>query len=334
MDAIRQIDCQDSGTFSRAEEKRLLRFLTCGSVDDGKSTLIGRLLHDSKLICDDHLSVIERDSRKYGTLGEDIDLAYRYFTTPRRSFIVADTPGHEQYTRNMATGASTADLAVLLVDVRRGILTQTKRHSFICSLLGIRTIVLAVNKIDLVNFSAKHFNRIVADYAGFASTLNFQSITAIPTSARFGDNVTRLSERTPWYGGPTLLAWIETIEVEDAAVTKPLRFPVQWVNRPNSDFRGVAGTVASGTVTVGDSVVAACSGKQSRVERIVTFDGDRRSASAGEAVTLTLTDEIDVARGELLVAPRDRAQTADQFAACLLWMSDEPMLPGRSYLLR
>jgi bifunctional enzyme CysN/CysC len=353
MNAIHRIDRKAAGEQARAEGKRVLRFLTCGSVDDGKSTLIGRLLYDSELICDDHLSALQRESCKYGTSGEEIDLAllvdgleaereqgitidiaYRYFTTPRRSFIVADTPGHEQYTRNMATGASTADLAVLLVDARKGVLVQTKRHSFICSLLGIRSVILAVNKIDLVNFSAERFSRIVRDYTSFVSTLNFQSVTAIPISARWGDNITDRSERTPWYRGPTLLGLIETIEVEDPAVAKPLRFPVQWVNRPNCDFRGFAGTIASGTVTAGDLVIAASSGKTTRVDRIVAFDGDRQSASAGEAVTLTLADEVDVARGELLAPPHDRPEVADQFAAHVLWMSEEPMLPGRSYLLR
>src|SRR5262249_55364619 len=313
MDAIHRLDQPASGGAVGVAEKSLLRFLTCGSVDDGKSTLIGRLLYDSKLILDDHLSAIERDTRKYGTSGEEIDLsllvdgleaereqgitidvAYRYFTTQRRAFIVADTPGHEQYTRNMATGASTADLAVLLVDARKGVLVQTKRHSYICSLLGIRSVVLAVNKIDLVDFSADRFNRIVVDFAGFADALNFQSIAAIPISARFGDNVTRQSDRTPWYDGPNLLELLETIEVEDVAAAKALRFPVQWINRSNLDFRGFAGTLASGTVSVGAPVVAACSGKESRIARIVTFDGDRSCASAGDAVTLTLMDEIDV----------------------------------------
>jgi bifunctional enzyme CysN/CysC len=353
MDAIHPRNRQASRNAPPDGGKSLLRFLTCGSVDDGKSTLIGRLLFDSNLICDDHLMAVERDSRKYGTLGADIDLAlltdgleaereqgitidvaYRFFKTRRRAFIVADTPGHEQYTRNMATGASTADVAVVLVDARKGVLVQTRRHSYICSLLGVRKVVLAVNKIDLVDFSAERFRQIVEDYTGFANALNFQSVTAIPISARHGDNVTRPSERTPWYEGPALLELIETIDVEDAAGMKPLRFPVQWINRPNPDFRGVAGTVASGTVTVGDPVVAACSGQQTQVKRIVSFDGDRQSAATGEAVTLELADEIDVARGEVLASPQDRPEVADQFAAHLLWMSGEPLLPGRSYLLR
>ena len=334
-------------------EKSLLRFLTCGSVDDGKSTLIGRLLYDSKLIFDDQLAAIARDSGRHGTLGEEtdlallvdgleaereqgitIDVAYRYFTTPRRAFIVADTPGHEQYTRNMATGASTADLAVVLVDARKGILTQTRRHSYICSLLGIRSIVLAVNKIDLVAFSEEIFDRIVVDYLSFARTLNFSLVVPIPMSARYGDNITARSERAPWYDGPPLLDHLETVEVAQTAAQLPLRFPVQWVNRPNLDFRGFAGTVVSGGVDVGDNVVVASSGKDSCVERIVTFNGDRDSATAGDAVTLTLADELDIARGDVLVSPHDRPEVADQFAAHLLWMSEEPLLPGRSYLLR
>jgi bifunctional enzyme CysN/CysC len=348
------VDVRVAGPASaRTGDKSLLRFLTCGSVDDGKSTLIGRLLYDSKLIFDDQLSAIERDSRKHGTLGEEIDLAllvdgleaereqgitidvaYRYFTTPRRAFIVADTPGHEQYTRNMATGASTADLAVVLIDARKGVLTQTKRHSYICSLVGIRSIVLAVNKIDLVAFSADIFHSIVTDYLDFAKTLNFSQVVPIPLSARYGDNVTERSERTPWYDGPALLSHLETVDAAQGSAQLPLRFPVQWVNRPNLDFRGFAGTVASGEVAVGDCVVVASSGRDSRVARIVSFDGDRHSATAGDAVTLALTDEVDIARGDVLVPPQQRPEVADQFAAHVLWMSEEPLLPGRSYLLR
>jgi len=334
-------------------EKSLLRFLTCGSVDDGKSTLVGRLLFDSKLILEDQLLALERDSRKYGTLGDDIDfallvdgleaereqgitidVAYRFFATGRRAFIVADTPGHEQYTRNMATGASTADLAVVLVDARKGVLKQTKRHTYICSLLGIRSIVLAVNKIDLIDFSAQRFSQIVADYLSFAESLNFQSVVAVPLSARYGDNVTSSSDRMLWYPGPTLLDYLESVDVERADVDRPLRFPVQWVNRPDMDFRGFAGTVASGSVAVGDRIVVVSSGKESTVERIVTFDGDRLRARAGEAVTVTLSDDVDVARGDLLADPQDRPEVVDQFAAHVLWLHEEPMLPGRSYLLR
>jgi bifunctional enzyme CysN/CysC len=334
-------------------EKSLLRFLTCGSVDDGKSTLIGRLLYDSKLVLDDQLAAVARASGRYGTLGEEtdlallvdgleaereqgitIDVAYRYFATPRRAFIVADTPGHEQYTRNMATGASTADLAVVLVDARKGLLTQSRRHSYICALLGIRSVVLAVNKIDLVAWSEQVFDRIVAEYLDFVRPLNFSSITPIPMSARYGDNIASRSGRTPWYDGPSLLDHLETAEVAQTAARLPLRFPVQWVNRPNLDFRGYAGTLASGRVAVGDNVVVASSGKVSHVERIVTFNGDRDSATAGDAVTLTLADEIDIGRGDVLVPPLSRPEVADQFAAHLLWMNEEPLLPGRSYLLR
>ncbi|QUD89050.1 sulfate adenylyltransferase subunit CysN [Phenylobacterium montanum] len=334
-------------------ERGLLRFLTCGSVDDGKSTLIGRLLYDSKLILDDQLAALERDSRRHGTAGEDIDLAllvdgleaerqqgitidvaYRFFTTDRRSFIVADTPGHEQYTRNMATGASGADLAVILVDARKGLLTQTRRHSYICSLLGVRHVVLAVNKIDLVDYDQAVFDRIVADYAAFAEGLGFCSITPIPMSARHGDNVTRASSNTPWHRGPTLVEHLETIDVVSDAAAKPFRFPVQWVNRPDLDFRGFSGTVASGVVRPGDRVTVAASGRESTVRRIVTYDGDLAEARAGDAVTLTLADEVDIARGDLLAPATARPEVADQFAAHVLWMGDEPLLPGRPYLMR
>jgi bifunctional enzyme CysN/CysC len=334
-------------------EKSLLRFLTCGSVDDGKSTLVGRLLFDSKLIFEDQLLALERDSRKYGTLGDDvdfallvdgleaereqgitIDVAYRFFATGRRAFIVADTPGHEQYTRNMATGASTADLAVVLVDARKGVLKQTKRHTYICSLLGIRSVVLAVNKIDLIDFSAERFSQIVTDYLSFAESLNFRSVVAVPLSARYGDNVTSSSDRMLWYGGPALLDYLESVDIERADVDRPLRFPVQWVNRPDMNFRGFAGTVASGSVAVGDRIVVVSSGKESTIKRIVTFDGDRLRARAGEAVTVTLSDDVDVARGDLLAHPQNRPEVVDQFAAHVLWLHEEPMLPGRSYLLR
>ncbi|HET9159107.1 MAG TPA: sulfate adenylyltransferase subunit CysN [Caulobacteraceae bacterium] len=338
---------------SDALDRGLLRFLTCGSVDDGKSTLIGRLLYDSKLIFDDQLAALERDSKRHGTTGEEIDLAllvdgleaerqqgitidvaYRFFTTKRRSFIVADTPGHEQYTRNMATGASTADLAVILIDARKGVLTQTKRHSYICSLLGIRHIVLAVNKIDLMGFDEGVFERIVEDYRAFAQKLEFDSITAIPLSARFGDNVTARSDKTDWYAGPTLVEHLESVDVESDAEQKPFRFPVQWVNRPNLDFRGFSGTIASGVVRPGDKVVVAASGKASTITRIVTADGDLAAGKAGEAVTLTLADEIDVARGDVIVPATERPEVSDQFAAHLLWMSEEALLPGRPYLMR
>jgi bifunctional enzyme CysN/CysC len=335
------------------QEKELLRFLTCGSVDDGKSSLIGRLLYDSKLIFEDQLSAVQRDSRKHGTLGDDVDLAllvdgleaereqgitidvaYRYFTTPQRAFIVADTPGHEQYTRNMATGASTADLAIILVDARKGILTQTKRHSYICSMLGIRSIVLAVNKMDLVDFAGDRFYQIVSDYMRFAKTLDFTTICPIPLSARYGDNVTVRSTRTPWYDGPTLIQHLETADVATDLSTRPFRFPVQWVNRPNLDFRGFAGTVASGQVKVGDDVVVAATGVTARIARVVAFDGDRERALPGDAVTLTLASEIDLTRGDLLTHPDTRPECVDQLAAHILWMSEDEMLPGRSYLMR
>jgi bifunctional enzyme CysN/CysC len=333
--------------------KDLLRFLTCGSVDDGKSTLIGRLLLDTKAILEDQLATLARDSRKHGTTGKDLDLAllvdgleaerqqgitidvaYRFFSTPRRSFIVADTPGHEQYTRNMATGASHSDAAVILIDARKGVLTQTRRHSYICSLLGIRHVAVAINKIDLVEFSSDRFRQIVGDYMGFARSLGFESITPIPLSARFGDNVTRRSAHMAWYEGVSLLDYLEGLDVERALGDKPFRFPVQWVNRPNLDFRGFSGTVASGSIRPGERVVVAASGEESAVARIVTADGDRSSAHAGDAVTLTLTDEIDVARGDVLAPSGDRPDVVDQFAAHLLWMAADPMLPGRSYLLR
>jgi bifunctional enzyme CysN/CysC len=334
-------------------ETTLLRFLTCGSVDDGKSTLIGRLLYDTKLVFDDQLAALEKDSRKHGTTGANMDLAllvdgleaerqqgitidvaYRYFATPRRSFIVADTPGHEQYTRNMATGASNADLAIILVDARKGVLTQTKRHSFICSLLGIRHVVLAVNKIDIVGYSHVAFAEIEQAYRAFAAPLGFQSVSAIPISARDGDNVTMRSPNLPWHQGPTLLEHLEQIDVETDQSGKPFRFPVQWVNRPNLDFRGFTGTVASGAVRPGDEVVVAGSGKTSTVARIVTMDGDIDLAEAGDAVTLTLADEIDLARGDVLAHPAARPEVSNQFTAKLIWMEEERLLPGRSYLLK
>jgi bifunctional enzyme CysN/CysC len=330
-----------------------LRLLTCGSVDDGKSTLIGRLLFEQQLIFDDHLSALRRDSRKHGTTGEDIDfallvdgleaereqgitidVAYRYFATPARSFVVADTPGHEQYTRNMATGASNADLAVILVDARKGLLTQTFRHSYIVSLLGIRHVVLAVNKIDLVDFDEAAFRAIVARFRDFAAPLGFRSIAPIPISARFGDNVSARSERTPWFEGPHLLRHLEGIEVEEDRRVAPFRLPVQWVNRPHLDFRGFAGSIASGRVRAGDEIVIASSGRLSKVARVIAADGDVEEAGAGEAVTLTLADEVDAGRGDVLAHPESRPEVADQFAAHLIWMSEEPLLPGRSYLLK
>jgi bifunctional enzyme CysN/CysC len=330
-----------------------LRLLTCGSVDDGKSTLIGRLLYEQSLILDDQLAALERDSRKHGTDGDNIDfallvdgleaereqgitidVAYRYVSTPRRSFIIADTPGHEQYTRNMATGASCADLAVLLVDSRKGLLTQTCRHAAIVALTGIRHVVLAVNKIDLIGFDQAAFEKISSDFFAFAAPLGFDSIVPIPISARHGDNISTKSLNTPWYHGPTLLAHLETIDVEQDISTRPFRFPVQWVNRPHLDFRGFSGTITSGTIRRGDEVIVAGSGRVSRIDKIVTYDGDLDSATAGDAVTLTLTDEVDIARGDILCDPKSRPEVSDQFTAHLIWMSDEKLLPGRSYFMK
>jgi bifunctional enzyme CysN/CysC len=333
--------------------RRLLRVLTCGSVDNGKSTLIGRLLHECGAIFEDQLSALENDSRRYGTAGEDIDfallldgleaereqgitidVAYRYFATDKCSFIVADTPGHEQYTRNMATGASNSDAAIILVDARKGISAQTRRHAVICSLLGIRHVVLAINKMDLVGHAQAVFDQTVADFRDFAVQLTFEAVAPIPISARFGDNVAACGRNMPWYGGPTLLQHLESLEIDAALGALPFRFPVQWANRPDHEFRGFAGTVASGRIRRGDPIRVARNGAASRVERIVTADGDADTATAGDAVTLTLADDLDVARGDLLVSPGHRPEVADQFAAQLIWMSAEPLLPGRSYLLR
>lgn len=333
--------------------KDQLRFITCGSVDDGKSTLIGRLLHDSKLIFEDQLAALARDSAKHGTTGDDIDfallvdgleaerqqgitidVAYRFFTTPRRSFMVADTPGHEQYTRNMATGASTAQLAIILIDARKGVLVQTRRHSFICSLLGIKHIVVAVNKIDLVDYKKDVFDRIVGDYVAFATGLGFSSIVPIPMSARYGDNIIERSGNTDWYHGPCLLDYLENIDVASETTALPFRFPVQWVNRPNLDFRGFTGTVASGSISPGDDIVVSASGHASRVKEIVTYDGELSRAEAGDAVTITLQDEIDIVRGDILAKPTERPEVADQFAAHLIWMDQDPLVPARNYVVR
>ncbi|TYR34338.1 sulfate adenylyltransferase subunit CysN [Mesorhizobium microcysteis] len=335
------------------EGKSMLRFLTCGSVDDGKSTLIGRLLYDTRLIFEDQLAALERDSRKHGTTGDEIDfallvdgleaereqgitidVAYRFFATPKRKFIVADTPGHEQYTRNMTTGASTADLAVVLIDARKGVLPQTRRHSFIASALGIRHILLAVNKIDLVDYDQSVFDRIVADYRAFATDLGFASIVPVPVSARYGENIVGRSPHTPWHDGPTMIEHLENVEVEEDKVDQPFRFPVQYVNRPNLDFRGFAGTVASGTIAAGDEVVEAKTGRASRIARIVTAGGDLASAREGQAVTLVLEDEIEVSRGNMLVTPDARPQVADQFTARVVWFDAHALMPGRAYVLR
>ena len=336
------------------QHKTMLRFITCGSVDDGKSTLIGRLLYDSKMIFEDQLAALEADSKRVGTQGQEvdfallvdglaaereqgitIDVAYRYFATEKRKFIVADTPGHEQYTRNMVTGASTADLAVILIDARKGVLTQTRRHSFLAHLIGIRHIVLAVNKMDLVAYSQDRFDEIVAEYLHFAASIGIEQITAIPISGFRGDNIIGPSANTPWYHGASLIEHLEAVEV-DASLdqARPLRMPVQWVNRPNLDFRGFAGLIASGTLKPGDAVRVLPSGKTSTVARIVTQDGDLAEAVAGQSVTLTLTDEIDCSRGDVIAAADAPPQVADQFEATLVWMADEALIPGRGYWLK
>jgi len=337
----------------RHERKSLLRFITCGSVDDGKSTLIGRLLHDTKRLFDDQLAALSADSRRHGTRngeidfallvdglaaereqGITIDVAYRFFDSERRKFIVADCPGHEQYTRNMATGASTADLAVVLVDARKGLLTQTRRHSYIVSLLGIRHVLLAVNKMDLVGFDREVFERIAGEYRELAAQLGIEHVQAVPLSALEGDNLIERSPATPWYDGPSVLEHLETVDTARAEAELGLRLPVQWVNRPHQDFRGFAGTLAAGEVRPGDEIVALPSGRRSRVQRIVTADGDLYYARAGQAVTLTLEDELDISRGDVIAAADRPAEVADQFAAHLLWMDANALLPGRSYWLK
>ncbi|MCA0207519.1 MAG: sulfate adenylyltransferase subunit CysN [Proteobacteria bacterium] len=336
------------------EKKSLLRFITCGSVDDGKSTLIGRLLYDSKMIFEDQLAALEADSKRVGTQGQEIDfallvdglaaereqgitidVAYRFFTTEKRKFIVADTPGHEQYTRNMVTGASTADLAVILIDARKGVLTQTRRHSFLAHLIGIKHIVLAVNKMDLVGYDKSVFDRITLAYRAFASEIGITNFTAIPISGFKGDNITALSGNTPWFKGPALIEHLENVEIGAAAdEAKPFRLPVQWVNRPNLDFRGFSGQLASGKVRPGDAVRILPSGKTTNVERIVTLDGDLDEAVAGQSVTLTLADEVDCSRGDVIAAADAPPEAADQFEATLVWMADEAMIAGRAYWLK
>jgi bifunctional enzyme CysN/CysC len=336
------------------QHKTMLRFITCGSVDDGKSTLIGRLLYDSKMIFEDQLASLEADSKKVGTQGQEIDfallvdglaaereqgitidVAYRFFNTEKRKFIVADCPGHEQYTRNMVTGASTADLAVILIDARKGVLVQTRRHSYLCHLIGIKNIVLAVNKMDLVDYDQATFDAIVADYTAFASSIGIEHVTAMPLSGFKGDNITSQSANTPWYHGPTLIEHLETVEVLSAAdVGKPFRLPVQWVNRPNLDFRGFSGLIASGTIKPGDAVRVLPSGKTSTVSRIVTLDGDLDTAVAGQSVTLCLADEIDCSRGNVIAAADQPPEAADQFESTLVWLADEALHVGRSYWLK
>ena len=337
--------------------KSLLRFITCGSVDDGKSTLIGRLLYESHLVFEDHLAALEADSAKVGTQGGDldfallldglsaereqgitIDVAYRFFTTDKRKFIVADTPGHEQYTRNMVTGASTADVAVILVDARKGVLTQTRRHSFLVSLLGIRRVVIAINKMDLVDYSHEVYETIRQDYLDFARRIGLDAdggdVTFIPLSALKGDNVTEPSAKTHWYHGPTLMGFLETVEVDDERPSQPFRMPVQWVNRPNLDFRGFSGQIVGGTIRPGDPIRVLPSGTMSTVDRIVTMDGDLDVAAAGQSVTITLTDEIDASRGDIICGQNDPAEVADQFEGHVVWMHEHAMLPGRPYLMK
>ena len=335
------------------QHKSLLRCITCGSVDDGKSTLLGRLLYESKLVFEDHLTALAADSAKVGTQGADLDLAllldglsaereqgitidvaYRFFSTERRKFIVADTPGHEQYTRNMVTGASTADVAIILIDARKGVLTQTRRHSFLVSLLGIERVVVAVNKMDLVDHSADVFAAIELEYRAFADRLQFTDITFIPVSALKGDNIVDPSPRMPWYGGPTLMDFLETVETRDDDPTAPFRLPVQWVNRPNLDFRGFSGRITGGSIRPGDMIRVLPSGSTSTVDRIVTMDADLDVAVAGQSVTITLTDEIDISRGDMICGAPSPAEVADQFEADVVWMHEDQLLPGRPYLMK
>jgi len=338
----------------RHQHKSLLRFITCGSVDDGKSTLIGRLLYDSKLIFDDQLAALAADSKRIGTQGQNIDfallidglaaereqgitidVAYRFFATDKRKFIVADTPGHEQYTRNMVTGASTADLAIILIDARKGVLTQTRRHSYLAHLLGIKSLVLAVNKMDLVDYAQSRFDAIVADYRAFAESIGIRDFLAIPISSLAGDNITSASTNTRWYVGPSLMTHLENVEIDNTgSQLRPFRMPVQWVNRPNLDFRGFAGLISEGLIRPGDAVRVLPSGKTSKVSRIVTMDSDLQAAVAGQSVTIVLADELDCSRGDVLAAADDPPEIADQFEATVVWMADEPLLPGRPYWLK
>ncbi len=338
---------------TRSGDRGVLRFITCGSVDDGKSTLIGRLLFDSKLLFEDQVSILEQDSKKHGTAGDEIDfallldgleaereqgitidVAYRFFNTEKRKFVVADTPGHEQYTRNMATGASTADVAVILIDARKGVLVQTLRHTYIAQMMGIKHIVLAVNKMDLVDNSSARFHEIVGEYLKSAEDLGFESILPIPMSARYGDNVSRQSEAMSWYTGPTLIEHLEDLDIDSDLQNQPFRMPVQWVSRPNLNFRGYAGIIVSGTVRKGDPIIVAQTGTSANIERIVTADGDLDMAHAGDSVTLVLDHEIDISRGDVLASAEQRPEVSDQFAAEILWMNEEELLPGRSYLLK
>ncbi len=352
--AREQISADIELYLNQHENKSLLRFITCGSVDDGKSTLIGRMLYESKVLFEDQLQQIEADSKKFGTQGGEmdfallvdglaaereqgitIDVAYRYFNTDKRKFIVADTPGHEQYTRNMITGASTADAAVLLVDARNGLQTQTRRHAYLTSITGIKNIILAVNKMDLVGYSEQTYQSIVEEFEYFAAQIGINNVTAIPMSALHGDNIIEPSHQMQWYHGTTLLSYLETVKIDtEVAQDSPFRFPVQWVNRPNLDFRGFAGTIASGVICQGDAIRVQPSGKTSTVDRIVTYDGDIDKAVAGQAVTLTLKDQIDISRGDIISTTDTPASTANQFETTIVWMSDEALLPGRPYILK
>jgi bifunctional enzyme CysN/CysC len=355
MAHVSDLIASDIGAYLEAHQhKSLLRFITCGSVDDGKSTLIGRLLYDSKMILEDQLIALMADSKRIGTQGDEIDfallvdglaaereqgitidVAYRFFSTDKRKFIVADTPGHEQYTRNMVTGASTADLAVILMDARKGVLTQTRRHSFLVSLIGIRKVVLAVNKMDLVGYDQVVFDRVVSDYRAFADEIGITELLAIPISGLKGDNIASPSTAMTWHVGPTLMHHLETVEVEETGQqASPLRLPVQWVNRPNIDFRGFSGQIAGGGMRRGDRVRVLPSGRESRIDRIVTKDGDLDVAVAGQSITVTLADEVDCSRGDMIVAADAPAEVADQFETTIVWMSEEPLLPGRPYWLR
>mgnify|MGYP000977328816 FL=1 len=336
------------------QHKSLLRFITCGSVDDGKSTLIGRLLYDSKMIFEDQLATLESDSKRMGTQGQDIDfallvdglaaereqgitidVAYRFFATEKRKFIVADCPGHEQYTRNMVTGASTADLAVILIDARKGVLVQTRRHSYLAKLLGIRNIVLAVNKMDLIDYDQAKYDAIVAEYTAFAASIGISDFTPMPISGFKGDNITEISANTPWYNGRPLMAHLETVALDnDADQKKPLRMAVQWVNRPNLDFRGFSGQIATGTVHLGDAIRVLPSGKTTTIKKIVTLDGELQEAVAGQSVTLCFDDEIDCSRGDVIAAADNPPEVADQFESTIVWMADDALIPGRSYWLK
>ena len=355
MSHISELIATDIESYLKShEEKSLLRFITCGSVDDGKSTLIGRMLYESHMLFDDQLSSLKADSKKVGTQGEEIDfallvdglaaereqgitidVAYRFFSTDKRKYIVADTPGHEEYTRNMATGASTADVAIILVDAEQGVLTQTRRHSFIVSMVGVKKVLLAINKLDLVNYSEEIYDKIVSDYQDFAQTvLDIDSITSIPISALIGDNVGKKSENTPWYNGQTIMEYLETVEISNQKTLQSFRMPVQWVNRPNSNFRGFSGLISSGEINSGDKIRILPGGQTSTINSIVTWDGNLTAAKAGQSVTIILDDEIDVSRGDVIVISDDPCSEADQFQTRILWMNENPMIPGRQYLLK